>query len=94
MGTEEHRRAHRRRVGSAVARRFPEFEFAVHDLMERSEFFRDMCEELIEAESVLSRIDSEPSWQGEAVRADWQACLERLLAELEAELRSASSKSS
>jgi hypothetical protein len=81
-------------VGSAVARRFPEFEFVVHDLMERSESFRDMCEELIIAESVLSRIDSELSLQGAPIKADWQACLERLLAELEAALRAASSKSS
>jgi hypothetical protein len=81
-------------VAAAVARHFPEFEFAVHELMERSERFRDMCEELIEVDSVLSRIDSEPSPpQGEPIRADWQACLDRLLAEFEAELRAAGSKS-
>lgn len=87
METEEHGRAHKRRVASEVARRFPHFEFAAHELMERRESFRDMCEELLEAEMALSNVENEPKDVREARRAEWQACIARSLAELEEELR-------
>lgn len=76
METEEHGRTHKRRVASAVARRFPQFEFAIHELMERRESFRDMGEELLEAEDALSRVDNEPSELRAARTAEWQACIE------------------
>jgi hypothetical protein len=87
METDEHGRAHKRKVASAVASRFPQFEFAIHELMDRRESFRDMGEELLEAELALSNVDNEPPDLREARTAEWQACIDRSLAELEEELR-------
>jgi hypothetical protein len=83
----EHGQASKRRVASAIARRFPQFEFAVHELMDRNESFRDMSEELLEAEAALSGVDKEAPELREARRAEWRACIERSLSELEDELR-------
>ena len=80
-------RAHRRKLASAVARRLPQHEFAIHELMERSECFRDMCEELLAAELALSQVDDVPLHQRVARRSEWQACVERSLREIEAEVR-------
>jgi hypothetical protein len=77
-------------VASAIARRFPHFEFAVHDLIDRKESFRDMCEELLEAEVALSNVDQEPPELRAARRAEWQAFIGRSLAELEEVLRTCS----
>ena len=55
--------------------------------MERSECFRDMCEELLAAELALSQVDDVPLHQRVARRSEWQACVERSLREIEAEVR-------
>ncbi|OWK20641.1 hypothetical protein AJ88_27695 [Mesorhizobium amorphae CCBAU 01583] len=83
----EGERAYRRKLASAVARRLPQHEFAIHELMERRECFRDMCEELLAAEMALSRVADVPLLQREARRSEWQACVERSLGEIEAEVR-------
>lgn len=46
-----------------------------------------MGEELLEAEDALSRVDNEPPELRAARTAEWQACIERSLAELEEELK-------
>jgi hypothetical protein len=83
----EHGRAHRRRLAAAIARRFPQFEFAVHELMDRNESFRDICEELLEAETALSSVGKEPTDLRETRRAEWQELIDRSLAELDDELQ-------
>lgn len=54
--------------------------------MARSEAFCDMCEELAEAELVLSKVDRVPSGLREARRAEWQELIDRLVGEVEAAL--------
>ncbi|TIO04218.1 MAG: hypothetical protein E5X89_31430 [Mesorhizobium sp.] len=78
--------ADRQRAVSAAVRRFPQFELAIHRLMNRSEGFRDMCEELAEAELALSRIDNVPLASRESRRAEWQELVDRLVGEVGAVL--------
>jgi hypothetical protein len=72
----------RQRAVSAAVRRFPQFELAIHRLMGRSESFRDMCEELAEAELALSRVDQVAPALREARRAEWQELVDRLVGEV------------
>ena len=74
--------ADRQKAVSAAVRRLPQFELAIHRLMERDESFRDMCEELAEAELALSRVDMIPPILREARRAEWQELVDRLVAEV------------
>ena len=68
-------------------RRFPQFELAVHRLMDRCEAFREMCEELAEAELALASVDMVPPALREARRAEWQELVDRLVAEVGAALQ-------
>nr|WP_149802659.1 hypothetical protein [Mesorhizobium sp. NFR06] len=73
----------RQRAISAAVRRFPQFELAIHRLMDRSESFRDICEELADAEFALSKVDEvAPALRG-ARRAEWQELVDRLVGEVE-----------
>jgi hypothetical protein len=84
---KEGRSADRQKAISAAVRRFPQFELTIHRLMDRAESFRDMCEELADAELALARVDQMPLASREARRAEWQALIDRLVAEMETELR-------
>ncbi|MDQ6437211.1 hypothetical protein RB623_24425 [Mesorhizobium sp. LHD-90] len=72
---------------SAAARRFPQAEFAIRKLMNRSEAFRDICEELAEAEWALASVPETPAALHEARRTEWQDLVDRLAAELATALR-------
>ena len=74
------------RAVSAAVRRFPQFELTVHRLVDRSETFRDMCEELADAEQALSRVEELPMALRETRRAEWQELVDRLTGEVEAVL--------
>lgn len=73
----------------AAARRFPYAEFTIRRLISQSETFRDICEELAEAEIALSMVSETPSEIREARRQEWQEIVERLVAEVAASLRDA-----
>jgi hypothetical protein len=79
--------ADRQRAASAAVRRFPQSELAIHRLMDRCEAFREMCEELAEAERALSTVDLVPPALREARRAEWQQLVDRLVAEVGAALQ-------
>lgn len=83
---EPHRRE---QAYSAAVRRFPHAEFAIRKLMTRSEAFRDICEELLEAEIALSNVPDTPLELHEARRAEWEEFVDRLIAEVGAALREA-----
>jgi hypothetical protein len=81
MGTEGVP-ADRRKAVSAAVRWFPQFELTIHRLMDRDDAFRDMCEELAEAELALSRVnDVPPAWR-EARRVEWEDLVQRLVGEV------------
>lgn len=73
----------------AAARRFPYAEFTIRRLISQNETFRDICEELAEAETALSMVPETPSEIREARRREWQEIVERLVAEVSASLREA-----
>jgi len=54
--------------------------------MGRNESFRDMCEELVEAELALSRVDQVAPALREARRAEWQELVDQLVEEVGAVL--------
>jgi hypothetical protein len=66
----------------AAIRRYPECELAIRRLIETDEPFRDICEELAEAEQALSKVDYLPDFSREARRAEWQEIVDRLAGEL------------
>ncbi|MER8900800.1 hypothetical protein [Mesorhizobium sp. M0772] len=72
----------RYRAVSAAVRRYPQFELTIHRLMDRSESFRDICEELADAEFALSKVDEAPPALREARRAEWQELFDRLVKEV------------
>jgi hypothetical protein len=72
----------RREAFSAAFRRFPQFELAIRRLIDRSEAFADMCEELAVAEVALSTVDKVPPALREARRAEWQELVDRLVGEI------------
>jgi len=74
------------RVVSAAVRRFPQFELTVHRLLNRDETFRDMCEELVEAELALSSVEQLGPELREARRAEWQEVVDRWVEEIGAAL--------
>jgi hypothetical protein len=67
---------------AAAARRFPQAKFAIRMLMNRSETFCDMCEELADAEFALSQVPGVPAALREARRVEWQELIDRLVAEV------------
>jgi hypothetical protein len=77
----------KREAFSAALRRFPQSEFVIRKLMDRCEAFREMCEELAEAERALSMVDLVTPALREARRAEWQELVDRLVAEVGAALQ-------
>jgi hypothetical protein len=86
MGTQSGP-ANRQKSVSAAVRRFPQHELAAHQLADRDESFRDMCEELAEAELALARVDEAPAALRAARKAEWQEIVGRLAKEIEAVLQ-------
>jgi len=79
---------------AAATRRFPDFELPIRRLLAVDENFRDICEELAEAEHALAMVDDMPAASRAARRAEWQELIGRLLVEIEASLGSDGSASS
>ncbi len=71
---------------SAVTRRFPQYEFAIRKLMLTSECFRDMCDELADAEVALANAAATPAEVRSARQVEWQQIVDRLVGEIAAEL--------
>ena len=74
------------RILEVTARRFPQSEFAIRQLLKRSEAFRDMCEELSEAELALANVSNLALALRETRRAEWQELVDRLVNEVGAAL--------
>jgi hypothetical protein len=73
----------------AAVRRFPNSEFVIRRLASHSETFRDICEELAEAETVLSTVCEEARDIDASRKQEWQELVDRLVAEVAASLRRA-----
>jgi hypothetical protein len=72
---------------SSAVRRFPEAEFVIRRLVSRSETFRDICEELADAEFALSKVPATPPELCEARKLEWQEMVDRLIGEVAIALR-------
>ena len=71
---------------AAAVRRFPDSELAIRRLLSQSEAFRDMCEELADAEQALVNVSAvSPTLIAER-QMEWQELVDRLLAEIEVAL--------
>ena len=74
----------------AACNRFPRQELAIRKLMKESEAFREMCEELAEAEAALARVDlTAPAAQRDVRRAQWAELVEVLAREVGQTLKQA-----
>lgn len=73
----------------AAIRWFPQSELAIRRLINQSETFRDICEELAEAEMVLSTVSAESREVYEARKQEWQELVDRLVGEVATSLRGA-----
>lgn len=72
---------------AAVARRFPDLELPIRRLFETSENFRDICEELAEAEIALSSAENAAAASNEDRAAEWRELVDRLVGEVELAIR-------
>jgi len=79
--------AERERGYQAAIRRFPDAEFTIRRLMNTSESFRDMCDELAEAEIALSSVPDTPPEICKARKREWQELVDRLVAEVAVSLQ-------
>ncbi|MDW6021086.1 hypothetical protein SAZ10_04840 [Mesorhizobium sp. BAC0120] len=70
-----------------AVRRFPELELTIRRMFEADQGFREMCEELVEAETALSRVEQLPEPKRAARKAEWQDLVARLTREIEVALR-------
>ncbi|WP_157016734.1 hypothetical protein [Mesorhizobium xinjiangense] len=66
---------------SAVVSRYPQFELTIRRLFGADESFRDICEELADAERALANVDELPIALREARRMEWQELVDRLAEE-------------
>jgi hypothetical protein len=67
----------------AACRRFPQHEFTIRRLMKADPEFRDICDELADAEAALERVDeSSPAHLRETRRLEWSELVERLVREV------------
>jgi hypothetical protein len=72
---------------AAAVRRFPDLELPIRRLFETSENFRDICEELAEAEFALSAAETAAADSKEDRAAEWRELVERLVGEVELAIR-------
>lgn len=79
--------ATKRAALAAALRRYPQLELAIRRLFDAEEGFRDICEELSEAELALSKVGDLPIALREARRSEWEELVERLARELETAVR-------
>ena len=71
----------------AALRKFPQSELPIRRLMSRNENFRDMCQELADAEFALSKVgEISPDLQ-EVRRCEWEQLIARLTSEISAQLQ-------
>jgi hypothetical protein len=75
------------RAFCAAQLHFPRAELAIRRLMHLSEAFRDMCEELADAQAALADALSKPGPLSEVRRQEWQELIDRLAAEIAATLQ-------
>ena len=68
---------------AAATRRFPHFALPIRRLIETDESFRDICEELADAELALAAVPNAPAALRAARLAEWQELIDRLVVELE-----------
>lgn len=87
MATEHDLRGNHDRAFDAAARRFPQSEFTIRRLLRSSESFRDLCEELAEAELALARVPENVATLCEARQREWQELVDELVSELEMTLK-------
>jgi hypothetical protein len=87
MATERDQEANHDRAFDAAARRFPQAEFTIRRLLRSSEAFREICEELAEAEAALARVPESLAALHEARQREWQELVDELVSELEKTLR-------
>lgn len=80
--------ADKKQAFAAATRRFPDFELPIKRLIEQDETFREICEELAEAEFALLAARSAPPPLREARQAEWQELVDRLVREVAAAIRS------
>ena len=79
--------AERDRGYQAAIRKFPDAEFMIRRLMTNSESFRDMCDELADAEIALASVPETPLEICEARKQEWQELVDRLVGEVAVSLR-------
>ena len=78
--------AGRRASLQAAMRRFPSCSRIIERLAADDEGFRELCEELAEAEQACVRLQGSPSAQQSAWEAEWLELIERLTTQVAAAL--------
>lgn len=80
-------RTNKQRAFLAATRRLPHFELSIRRLIETDDTFREICEELVDAETALVAASSAPSPLRQARQDEWQGLVDRLVREIDTIVR-------
>jgi hypothetical protein len=75
------------RALDAVAKRFPHSEFTIRRLLRSNETFRELCEELADAEAALANVPESVAALRKARESEWREMVQELVSEVEQTLR-------
>jgi hypothetical protein len=76
----------------AAAKWFPRSEFTIRRLLRSNEDFRELCEELADAEAALINVSEGATASREAREREWQELVQELVTEVGQTLRSVESR--
>ncbi|UVC08871.1 hypothetical protein IHQ71_27770 [Rhizobium sp. TH2] len=71
----------------AAAKRFPRSEFTIRRLLHSNETFRELCEELADAEAALANVPESVAALQQAREREWQELVQELVSEVEQALK-------
>ena len=70
------------RAWQAAAKRFPRSEFTIRRLLCTNETFRELCEELADAEAALANVPESVAQLQEAREREWRELVQELVTEV------------
>ncbi|CAN7595443.1 hypothetical protein [Rhizobium sp. LjRoot254] len=87
MATERELGIRQGKALQAAANRFPRSEFTIRRLLRSNDTFRELCEELADAEAALAKVPESVAALREAREREWRELVQELVSEVEQALK-------
>jgi hypothetical protein len=87
MATESELGIRQARALRAAVKRFPRSEFTIRRLLRIDESFRELCDELADAETALANVAENEAPLREVRELEWKELVQELVSEVEQTLR-------